>query len=672
MAIGLWSILLVLGLSTSLNAQCDYEPDKKVAKLLASGLDKNNSVRERMEALQDAVDTDPECLPCRMALGEAYFERARTSTSVSYGSAMEQFQVLQDLCPGYHSDLSYYMGTILYSQEEWSLAASAFKTFLEFPMDDPAKLSRGYDRRLEDVREVLKEVEFNAQLFENPVPFDPRKVEGVSSTSDEYLPMLSPDNAYIYYTRKYLRKAKGDLYGTEVEEFTLSQRAGMDEPFNAGEPLPQPFNVGDNYGGASLSVNNKELYVTVCRPDRAGYTNCDIYVSHYETRFDERLGQEVTTWGELENLGPKVNSKDGWESQPSLSGDGNTLYFATARETSTENAEGGKSIDIYYSQRGEDGSWGQARPLDATINGPGNEKSPFMHADSKTMYFSSNGYLGAGGYDIYYSRLHEDGSWTKPKNIGLPINTSEDEHGLIVSTDGKLAYYASSKIRGSLGFDIYRFELPEQAKPDRVVLVKGLVTDENGAPAQDAKVMLNFVESRKVREVKVDRKDGAYATIINVEDEPVVLTVEKADHAFQAQLYTVEDAEQVVVEKDMTLEKVSLDKPYRINDIFYSTNSADIDEDSKAVLRLFADYLKKNPKLKIAIHGHTDNVGNPSNNLSLSTDRAFEVMAYLQGQGIAPAALSFKGFGETKPVASNSTAEGRAQNRRTEFIITAR
>jgi len=664
--------ILLLLLSAGLYSQCDYEADKKISKLMDAGQDRNKSMRERMESVQESVDLDPDCLPCRLLFGEVLFNRAKTASNLSYNAAAEQFQAILQACPGYHADVYYYLGVIQYAQEEWSASAVSFKAFLDFPMNEPERISRNHERKVKDVEEILEEVTFNAEFFDHPVPFDPKKVEGVSSNADEYLPMLSPDNEFIYYTRKYQRKAKGDLYGKEVEEFTMSHRDALKLPFDQGAALPPPFNIGDNYGGASLSVDNKELYVTVCRPDQSGYNNCDIYVTRYSLQYNEHSAKEELIWSELENLGTDINTREGWESQPSLSGDGNTLYFATARETSTENRDGGKSIDIFYSQRGPDGKWGRARPLDATINSGGNEKSPFMHGDSKTLYFSADGYPGAGGYDIYFSRLQDDGSWTSPRNIGLPINTYEDEHGLVVSTDGKLAYYASSKIQGALGFDIYRFELPERAKPDKVVLVKGTVKDEEGKVMEDTKVIINFVESKRVEEVKVDQVDGTYAAMINVENEPVVLSVEKENHVFQAQLITVEDAKETVIKKDMTMKKVSVGKPYTIEDIYYTTASAEIDKDSKSILILFARYLKKNPNLKIAIHGHTDNIGNPADNMTLSTERAFEVMSFLQSQGIPGTSLSFKGFGADKPIADNSIEEGRSKNRRTEFIIVSR
>ncbi|NND94121.1 MAG: hypothetical protein HKN45_04600, partial [Flavobacteriales bacterium] len=437
------SIILMLG-SLPCLSQCECEEEKKYFKLLEQASDKKKyDLRKRIQFLENAQEIDEDCPDAIMMLGELYFKRAKSSPNISYRSAQGYFEDLSSRCPEYHSDIHYYLGIIYYTQENWTSALASFEQFLDFSHSPSEKMVRNSQKKIADVETVIEEVRFNAELFGNPVPFNPAKVNGVSGAWDEYLPMLSPDNENLFFTRKYNKKAKGDLYGREVEEFTASSREGVNSEFDSGKALPRPFNLGDNYGGASISVNNREMYVTVCKPDASGYTNCDIYVTRFSKTLDEKTGKEEYAWSELKNLGGGVNTKDGWEAQPSLSADANTLYFATARETSTENSEGGKSIDIYYSLRGKDGNWGKARSIGDVINGPGNEKSPFMHGDSRTLYFSSDGLMGVGGYDIFYSRIEDDGQWSLPKNIGVPINTSEDEHGLIVSTDGSLAYYAS-------------------------------------------------------------------------------------------------------------------------------------------------------------------------------------------------------------------------------------
>lgn len=650
--------------------QCEPSENKKVIKLLEQNENKKKyDARERYAFLKESIEEDPDCVECYFALGEASFKRAQ-SGGTAYSVSIGYFESLIERCANYHSDVYYYLGTAYYAGQDFVNAHKYFKLFVEFP-DEPEKMAKDYTRKYDDVMEILPEVEFYAEFLNNPVPFNPLIVKGVSSEWDEYLPMLSPDNLLMFFTRKLEKKSKGDLYGREVEEFTLSRRDKPRGEFNSGEPLPPPFNVGDNYGGVSLSVDNSEMIVTVCRPGKMGYNNCDLYRTTWQLLYNERTGLEDYQWGELENLGPEINTDDGWEAQPSLSADGQTLFFATAREKSTPDANGNPTIDIYYAKRGPDGKWGQAQSVGETINSAGQEKSPFMHTDSKTLYFSATGRPGAGGYDIYYTRQQEDGSWTEPKNIGVPINTAEDEHGLIVSTDGKQAYYASKGVRGARGLDVISFEMPEKARPEKVLLVKGEMLDEQGEIVADAKVELHYAESKRIEKVPVNEQTGGYVAVINVEHEDVVMTIEKEGHAFEAHVYTKETAEESngVAELKSEVKPLVVGSPYTIHDIFYATNSAEIDSKSKLVLTQFANYLNRNPSMRVEIAGHTDNRGDTEMNMLLSQERAFEVKKHLESLGVAGGRLEYKGYGPTRPVADNSTEQGRAQNRRTEFII---
>lgn len=667
-------ILIVLVLMWSgfavAQEQCQPTTNSKVQKLLDKSENKKKyPPSERYGFLKEAIEVDAECAECYFALGELAFERARRGEA-SYKVAIDYLETLASMCPEYHSDVFYYLGVSHYAGQDYKNALAHFKSFVEFP-DEPEKMARDFDRKYDDVLEILPEVEFYAEFLNNPVPFNPAIVKNVSSEWDEYLPMLSPDNLQIYYTRKSQKKSKGDLYAREVEEFTVSERSAPGEAFDGGKALPEPFNVGDNYGGVTLSLDNREMIITVCRPGKQGYTNCDLYSTTYQKEYDDRLGKEVYRWSGLENLGANVNTEDGWEAQPSLSADGKVLYFASARENSTPDPAGNPTIDLYYSIRGEDGTWGMAKNLGTAINTSGNEKSPFMHTDSKTLYFSCNSRPGAGGYDIYYTRQLEDNSWTPPKNIGIPINTAEDEHGLIVSTDGAMAYYASKGIRGARGLDIVSFEVPEKARPEKIVLVKGEMRDKNGEIVADAKVELHYAESKRVEEVTVNQMHGDFVAVVNVEKEDVVMTIEKEGHAFEARVYTKEDAEENhgLAEVKSEVKEIKVGEPYTIHDIYYSTNSAAIDDKSKLILEQFARYLNKSKGLKVEIVGHTDNRGDAEMNMLLSHERAFEVKRLLENMGVAGARLTYKGYGPTRPVADNSTEEGRAQNRRTEFVI---
>ena len=556
---------------------------------------KKFELRERINFLREAIELEENCITCHYQLATIYYRRAKNNPNVSMSSAERHFREIDIRCPQFHSDVPYHLGLIAYGKEEYKKALNYFNYFLKFPDEDPAKLSRKYEEQYEQVKASLEEINFYAEMFENEVPFNPVLVDGVSSSSDEYLPMISPDNEMMFYTRKGSYKAKGDIRSREIEAFTYSKRPDYKGAFDPGEALSSPFNQGDNYGGACLSINNKEMFITVCKPIRVGnksYNNCDIMVTRFMKQFSEAEGKEVYNWTELESVGDNINGKQSWESQPSLSGDGQTLFFATHREGNIKNAEGEPTIDIYYSKRTSSG-WDKARPVEGAINTTGNDKAPFMHGDSKTLYFASDGLTGVGGYDLFFSRLNDDGSWTQPKNLGYPINTVEDEHGLIVSTDGKLAYYASKRAQGKGGLDIYSFELPEAVRPEKVVLVKGEAKDSRGGVVADARIELKYMDTKEVEMISIE-DDGSYAKMINVEKQPVVMTIEKDNAAFQARVFSKEKADERPVAKvDTPIEDVEVGKPYTIDDIYYETASSDIDPFSQTfvdrVCRIFEE-----------------------------------------------------------------------------------
>lgn len=654
--------------------ECDYSPGSKAAKLIEKAENKKKyDADKRKEFYRDALEEDESCLPCLLELGSSSFKSAKHS-GASFSEAENYLERLSDKCENYHSEVYYFLGAIHYADHEYEDALLYFEKFLRFPDEDPSKFNRNYDKKYAEVEEALPYVSFYNEFYGDEIDFSPRVVEGVCSSGDEYLPMISPDNELMFYTRKYSHKAKGDYVARMVEEFTMSRREDINAIFDSGEALPPPFNQGDNYGGATISINNKEMYITKKNPVGSNPENFDIYKTTFE-RYTNEKGQIAYKWSELELLGPNVNTENGWEAQPSLSADGNELYFATVRPECIPNKNGEPSTDIFVSLRSSDGTWQAAQSLGSIINTSGNDKAPFMHSDSKTLYFASTGQMGVGGYDLFFSKLSDDGEWTEPKNLGHPICTPEDEHGLVVSTDGAVAYFASKGRRGPGGFDVLSFELPEKARPEKVVLLKGELTDDQGEPVDDARIELKYAQSKEVEQVEIDPDDGKYATIVNVErNEDVILTVKGEDVAFNSRLVAKKDekVQPAVVKIDMEASEVKENKAFIINDIYYTTNSADIDEASKAILDEFAEYLKEKTSLYIEIGGHTDDIGADADNLALSMDRAFEVKGYLESKGIAGKRITAKGYGETKPFVPNDSPLNRAKNRRTEFTVIRR
>lgn len=641
--------------------KCAEPTDKKIVKLLTEA-NASKDAMERHRKLKLSLEEDPDCARCLLETGKSAYHRAKEG-GVSYDPALRYLEKLNGSCPDFNTDLPYYLGIIYYSKGDRKKAYEELKRFEEMPFSGSERQRKTYDRKLAEVQKVMPDLSFDIEFFKNTIPFEPRVLRNVSTRDDEYLPMFSPDNELIFFTRKSMYKAKGDIVAREVEQLTQAERNDVHSEFNSGLAMESPFNVGDNYGGVTLSVNNKEMFITVCKPVTSQYKNCDIYRTHFDLKFNPDNAKQQWVWSGLENLGDMVNSP-GWEAQPSLSSDGKTLYFASIRE-------GSRNTDIYYSERVGRNEWSQAKPLKAPINTDGDDKAPFMHSDSRTLYFASKGHRGAGGYDIFYSRLKDDGSWTTPKNMGHPINTDQDEHGLIVSADGRTAYFASGRFKGVGKLDIYGFSVPEEARPDEILIVKGRVTNDAGKAVKDAKIEVKYMDTRETQVIDVDEQDGGYAAVVNLKTGgDVLVTVKKKDHVFDSRAFTEEDADKGgVVDADLEIKKIEVGKKYRVNDINYATNKSEISRASTYILENLMDFLKENPTIRIAIHGHTDNVGSITDNMALSTERAHNVMTYLVDKGIAISRLSSEGFGPTKSVASNDSEAGRAQNRRTEFVV---
>ncbi|MFN5877587.1 MAG: OmpA family protein [Flavobacteriales bacterium] len=649
-------------------------PSKKVLKLIENGAlasDAKTAVDNFTEAMTAAPDNAMVYYEYGMYAYNAglnYYDRQSTPQmgDKSFSKAEELFAKALEFCPDYHANCSYYLGVINFTQQDKTEAVEWFKKFKAFKNSDNSRYPDDYDQKLKDVNEVLNDLEAEQELVTNAVPFAPQIVRNVSSEKDEYFPMISPDNELIFYTRKLDRANLGDLVSNVVEEFTFSQRPDIQTDFNKGEPLKPPFNDGtfSNYGSATLSVDNKEMIICACKKEQvyqADYLNCDLYTTTYER---SGKGGNDFSWTPLKNMGPGINTKDGWEAQPTLSSDGNTLFFTAARKSTRDN-------DIFIAKRNADGTWGEARPFDE-INTDGKDKSPFLHQDSETLYFVSSctdTRKGVGGLDIFYIR-EDKGKWSQPKNIGYPINSKEDELGLFVSTDGKIAYF-SSRVGGN--WNIYSFELYEEARPKAVAILKGELKDEKGDPVKDATIEIAYAGSNEVTQVKVNGDDGKYAAVVKVDTkQDVMVTVKKEGHAFDSKLIAKEDIkpEKVSIKgNNLTLKELKVGEAYTINDILYATNSSALNDKSKFILKGFARFLNQNPNITVAIQGHTDDVGDDAQNLALSESRAKGVKDYLVSQGIDAERLSAKGYGEAKPKVPNTSDLNRAKNRRTDFVI---
>lgn len=683
-------LILLTGFSQEeeVNEAC-VDPSKKTMKYIEAAKSAGN-VQEVIDNFNKAIATSPdnakayyEYAMYAYTKGNEYYASEMTPQkgNRSFQTSEEMFMKVLELCPEYHAGVYYHLGVINFTQEDRETAKKHFQSFLDYKNMDNNRFPNDVMKMKRDVKEVLKQWEEDDKLTSEMVPYKPFKVPNVSTQNEEYFPMISPDNELMFFTRKLDRSTLDDRFIKRiVEEMTFSQRPTVKENFDTGEPFKKPFNDGTftSYGAATMSVDNKEMIVCACKKTMVAgqdYLNCDLYQTKY-TR--SGAGGNDFNWSPLENLGTNINTPNGWEGQPSLSADGQTLYFTAMRGNTRDN-------DIFISKRNPDGTWGLALPF-VEINTEGKDKSPFIHQDDETFYFVStctDERKGAGGLDIFYIRKQEDGSWSKPKNIGIPINTPEDELGIFVSTEGSIAYFSSQK---GGNWNIYGFELYMEARPESVVILKGTLEDEEGNPIQGAEIEVTYDggedengESKptEVQKFKVNGDDGKYAAVVKTgKKKDVVLAAKKEDHAFSATFIAKEEIQEAVKEKavsvkgkDLAVQKLKVGGTYEIADIFYQTNSAELARSSRMILNQFATYLQDNPGLSVTIQGHTDDVGDDQQNLLLSQQRADVVKNFLIQKGVNKARLKSIGFGETQPRVENDSEENRAKNRRTEFKI---
>lgn len=662
-------------LSAQEESESCMEPDKKVMKYIIAAVNASDA-KTAVENFNAAISADEtnatayyEYAMYAYTAGLDYYDKQPNPSmgDRSFQKAEDMFIEALDKCPDYHANCTYYLGVINYTQKDTETAMAYFKQFLAFKHSDTKRYPDDYSKKIADVKEVVGDFQEEQEVKGVVVPFNPVIVKNVSSSEDEYFPMISPDNELIFYTRKMDVSDLGSVKSEIREVFTVSQRTAMNALFDNGEPLPNPFNDGSvqSYGAATLSVDNKEMIICACKKEEVygkPYMNCDLYRTTFKKVGE---GKNAFQWTALENMGDQINTQDGWEAQPSLSADGNTLYYTVNRPTSRDN-------DVYIAKRNPDGTWGAGVPFDL-INTDGKDKSPFLHQDSETLYFVSQvskERKGVGGLDIFYIRQQADGSWTEPKNIGYPINSEDDELGLFVSIDGKTAYF-SSRLGGN--WNIYSFELYEEARPKSVAILKGVLKDEAGKPVSDATIEIAYEGSDEITEVKVNGDDGKYAAIVKTDvKQDVMVTVKKEGHAFDSKLIAKEEFKSETVKidgKDLAVKELKVGEAYTINDILYATNSSQLSAKSKFILKGFARFLQENPGITVMIQGHTDDVGDDQKNLVLSEDRATGVKEYLVTLGVDKGRLNAKGYGESQPKVANDSESNRAMNRRTDFVI---
>jgi outer membrane protein OmpA-like peptidoglycan-associated protein/tetratricopeptide (TPR) repeat protein len=624
---------------------CEPTRNKQAERMFAQ-VEKQKEEGFKRKMLREILEVEPDYYEVLYLLGR------KTYAVKQHDEALRCFTRVAELCAQYSPYTYYFIGKVQLERDRPAEALVAFKKFMAF--EDGIS-----DKEYEEVKMLMPGLANDASLMGNPVPFDPMPVMDVCSKSDEYSASLSPDNRYIYFTRKSLVQSSGNdrPFGGQPGMVELFMRSGREKDrWAAGEIMDRPFNQGSNNGAAAITADNKRMYFVVCEGNIAD--NCDLWFSEWQGY----------RWSPLQSMGTVINSRH-WDSHPTISYDGNTLIFASDRPG------GFGKADLYMSIRTKDGSWSEPENLGPEINTSENEITPFIHTDSQTLYFSSKGHKGLGGYDIFYTRKSDEGKWSKPKNIGYPINTRADELSFFVSLDGKTGFFCTSQLitpegknLGVGGYDLFSFNLYEEARPDAILFIEGQLSQTSGTPVGGI-LEIREEGTQKITHIEADSADGKFVAVVSAKNNHIISVNQEGLAFTSARIVTDSNLTGTPMAYALQTEEIKVGVGYRLNDVNFATNSSELGRDALEIIRDFASWLEKNPGVHVSIEGHTDNIGQADANLMLSKQRAESVYKSLIEFGIMSSRLLFKGFGSTRPLASNATETGRFKNRRTEFVI---
>ncbi len=654
MKLKIYIMLLFLALLTVVQGQEYSTQNKKAIKLYERAMEtlyqgKNDAA---MNGLEQVLQEDDGFLEAHLVLADlmsnidlASMEENGEPSRHYRDEAKRHYRAVVESKRDFFAPAWVNLGKLELYDRNYDEAIKCFETYLELD-------KRESETEL-DAKRGLKIARFRKEALAHPVPFNPQNLgTAVNSRDDEYLPSLTADGQTLVFTRRFPRKATTTANTKEEEDLYVSTL--NNGQWSRAERMPEPVNSTDNEGAQCISQDGRIMFYTACNRNDGG-GRCDLYM----------CVNKSGRWSKPRNLGSAVNS-GAWEGQPTFSIDGRTLYFVSNRK----GGHGGMDI---WKTTFDGGQWTAPENLGPEINTEFDEMSPFIHFDDHTLYFSSNRPEGMGGMDLFVAKRDDNGRWTQPTNLGYPINTEGDDNNLIVSADGRTAIFASQRDGGQGKMDLYSFELPVESRPTVAICFKGRVSNaKDGQPVASDIRIIDLANGTTVANTSSDGKNGLY----------IVSLPAGKDYAFHVTangfLFHSQNVEKnnengneqwQPVTVDIALHPIESGERIALRNVFFETGRWEILPESEYELAKVVDLLTKNPTLKIELGGHTDNVGRPEANQRLSEQRAKAVYDYLINKGIPSNRLSYKGYGETQPVATNDTDEGRRENRRTEIKV---
>lgn len=582
-----------------------------------------------------------------------FFEKASSNITDNYDPISRK----EEKAP---LDVYFRLGQTYHILNEFDKAVEAYDKYAELVKTSEAMSDNMKAEASQDVARHKKIVETAKNLISYPRDIQIEALDVLNSEYPEYAPVLSADEKTIIFTSRRKGSTGGEnnklLDGSYREDIYIANKVNgkWEEP----RKISNKINTVNHEATIGLSVDGSQLLIY--RDDEG---DGNIYYSKLD-------GDKWTT---PVKMGPTINTKS-QETHAVFSADGNTIYFTSDRKG------GYGGLDIYRVRKLPNGEWSLAQNLGPTINTKYDDRSPFMHPDGVSLFFSSKGHETMGGFDIFVSTfMDSDLNWTKPENIGYPINTTDDDVFYVTSTDAQRAYYASAKGKENKGgVDLYMITMKKQPAA-ALTIMSGIFSlgDSTAAVPEDATITVTDNKTGEVIGVyKPNSKTGKYLFILPPGKDYNV-SYEAEGYLFESDnLMIPESTVYAEVEKPVELAPIKAGEKIILNNIFFEFDSDEITANSRVELAKLERLMKNNPSVKIEISGHTDSKGSDSYNKNLSEKRAKSVVRYLTNRGIESNRMVGVGYGESRPIAINTNEdgsdneEGRAMNRRIELKIT--
>jgi outer membrane protein OmpA-like peptidoglycan-associated protein/predicted negative regulator of RcsB-dependent stress response len=539
------------------------------------------------------------------------------------------------------------VGDLALSYGDYQTALDAYKNLM--------KVAPKTQKNLAKSQRQLLTCEFALNATKHPVGEAPVALPSpMNAFKFQYFPALTADNRFLLFTGRPAASSGEDLYVS---------RQSKDGSLGAPVPISPAINSSYNEGAGSISGDGKTLVFASCdRPKAIG--NCDLYISR-------RTGNN---WSTPVNLGTNVNSTE-WDSQPSLSADGRTLFF-----TSTRRGGQGQE-DIYVTTLQPDGTWSAAQNVGTPVNTAGKDMAPFIHASGTTLYYVTDGLVGMGGLDVFRCEKSAGGSWSEPRNLGYPLNTFENEASLFITSDNQKGFCSRTKASDEpLGgyrlarerpVELFSFAVPTPVKArETSTYTQGRVFDATTKKPLKAEVKLYDLDTDVLTQfVTSDPEYGDYTVVLNEGHHYAMYAA--ADKYLLKSLSFDYSSQRTFdpLSLDIYLEPVRSGRSVVLNNLFFDTNKYELKPQSRTELNRLIEFLRQYRDVQIEVSGYTDNVGSPEANIQLSQRRAQAVVEYLSSHGISVNRLRSKGYGEGHPLAANDTEAHRQLNRRIELHI---